>query len=92
MEFFLLKTKSKKTFLGRISVLEFSTRENYQSALRKFEKFCIEYYEERKIDEIVTELKSLKSESQDEAYCGVLQDFVNWLTKKHLSIVKASNI
>lgn len=65
--------------------LKYSTRENYQAALHKFEKFCKQTYQERTISDIVNELKSLKTQDRDQAYFDLLQDFVNWLTRSNLS-------
>jgi len=75
---FLIKPKSKKSFFDKISVLKYSTRENYQAAIRRFEQFCdVKYH--RIADEIALELKSIATTERDDAYYGLLQDFVNWL-------------
>lgn len=79
MQSFLLRPKTKKSFFDRISVLKYSTRENYQAALHKFEQFCNVKYNNRTADDVAQELKSIPIEERDEAYYGILQDFVNWL-------------
>jgi len=79
MQSFLIKPKTKKSFLDRISVLKYSTRENYQAALHRFEQFCNVKYANRTADDITQELKSISSEERDEVYYDILQDFVNWL-------------
>ncbi len=79
MQSFLLKPKTKKSFFDWISVLKYSTRENYQAALHRFEQFCNVKYDGRTIDNIAQELKSIPIEERDDAYYGILQDFVNWL-------------
>lgn len=85
MESFLLKPKDEKSFIERIQALKYSTRENYMASLHRFELFCRKNYEERTTEEIISELKSLPQENRDEAYFGVLQDFVNWLMKLGLA-------
>ena len=85
MSSFLLKKKTKKSFFEGIQTLEYSTRENYNSALNQFKKFCYDQYEHRTTQNIVNELKSLSIKNRDEATIGVYQDFVNWMTKKSLS-------
>jgi integrase len=79
LQSFLIKPKTKKSFLTRISVLKYSTRENYQAALHRFEQFCNEKYAGRTADDIAQELRSISIEERDDAYYGILQDFVNWL-------------
>jgi len=75
---FLIKPKNKKSFFDKISVLKYSTKENYQAAIHRFEQFCdVKYH--RTADEIILELKSIAITERDEAYYGLLQDFVNWL-------------
>jgi len=81
MESFLLKPKNKKSFLEGIQALKYSTRENYMASIHRFEFFCHKNYQGRTPEEIIAELKSLPIDSRDEAYFGVLQDFVNWLMK-----------
>ena len=85
MQSFLLKKKTKENFVEGIKVLEFSTQENYISSLKKFEKFCAFKYQNRSTNEILDELKSLPKDNIDEAFFGVLQDFVNWMTTLDLS-------
>ena len=65
--------------------LKYSTRENYQAALHRFEQFCNYNYDARTAEEIVHEIKSIPIEDREYAYFGVLQDFVNWLLKQNLS-------
>ncbi|MBS3925142.1 MAG: tyrosine-type recombinase/integrase [Nitrosarchaeum sp.] len=84
MSSFLLKKKSKKSFLEGIQILEYSTRENYRSALKQFETFCNFYYN-KTIQYIIDEIKSLKQEQKDEAFLGMLQEFVNWMKKTTLA-------
>ncbi|MEM2160560.1 MAG: tyrosine-type recombinase/integrase [Candidatus Nitrosotenuis sp.] len=79
MQSFLLKEKTKKAYLERLQSLRYSTRENYHAALHRFEQFCNSYYSGRMSEEIIQELKSIPQEQRDDAFFGLLQDFVNWL-------------
>lgn len=85
MSSFLLKKKTKKSFLEGIQTLQYSTKENYRSSLNQFEKFCNFNYDSRTIEDILKELKILNEQERDEAYLGLLQDFVNWMTNSTLS-------
>ncbi|ABX12509.1 tyrosine-type recombinase/integrase [Nitrosopumilus maritimus] len=85
MQSFLLKNKSKKSFLEGIQSLQFSTRENYQAGINRFEEFCKFAYDGRDINEIIKELKRIPFEQRDQAYFDVLQDFVNWLENQKLA-------
>src|SRR5256712_8046440 len=85
MQSFLLKKKTKTSFMEGIMALKYSTRENYQAALHRFEQFCSYSYEGRTIEEIVQEVKSIPIEDREYAYFGVLQDFVNRLVEQNLS-------
>ena len=77
MSSFLLKKKTKKSFLEGMQNLEYSTRTNYLATLKQFEKFCYSNYDKKSIQDIVDEIKSLNQEQRDEAFIGVMQDFVN---------------
>jgi len=79
MQSFLLKEKSKKSYLERLQSLSYSTRENYAAALHKFEQFCNASYCGRNSEQVIEELESLPQNHRDDAYFGLLQDFVNWL-------------
>jgi hypothetical protein len=65
---FLLREKTKQSFLDGILSLKYSTRENYQAALNRFERFCNSTYSKRTGKDIIKELKSIPSEDRDEAY------------------------
>ena len=85
MQSFLLKKRTKNSFLEGIQTLQYSTRENYLASLNQFEKFCKDNYKGRSTQNVLDELKSLKISQRDEAFLGVLQDFVNWMKKSTLS-------
>jgi len=82
---FLIKSKNKKSFLEGIQILQYSTRENYLASLNRLEKFSNLMYEGRTTQDILNELKSLKNQERDEAFFGLLQDFVNWMVNQDLS-------
>jgi len=86
MQSFLLKRKTKKSFLEGIKTLQYSTRVNYVASLNRFEKFCNLKYEQRTAQDVLDELKSMKTQKRDEAFFGVLQDFVNWMVDEKLAI------
>jgi len=85
MESFLLIKKTKRSFLEGIKTLQYSTRTNYLASLNRLEKFCNFRYDGRTTQDILDELNSLKNQEKDEAFFGVLQDFVNWLVDEDLS-------
>lgn len=85
MNSFLIKEKSKKSFLEGISTLQYSTRENYQAGLNRFENFCKNNYEGRTSLDIINELKRIEFHERDQAYFDILQDFVNWLDNQNLA-------
>lgn len=84
MQSFLIKTKNKKSFLEGIQTLQYSTRENYLASLNQFEKFCKNNYSNRTTQDVIEELKSLK-EQRDDAFIGILQDFVNEMVNSDLA-------
>ena len=61
MSSFLLKKKTKKSFLEGIQTLEYSTRTNYIATLKQFEKFCYSNYGKNNIQDFVDEIKSCKA-------------------------------
>jgi integrase len=82
---FLLKRKTQHAYVESLSNLADSSRASYESVLRKFRTFCEQTYDGRISDEIVAELKSIPIENRDDAYFGLLQEYVNWLVKRSLS-------
>jgi hypothetical protein len=65
MSSFLLKKKTKNSFLEGIQTLQYSTRENYLATLQQFEKFCYSNYDKKSMQDIVDEIKSLKLNQKD---------------------------
>lgn len=84
MQSFLLKQKSKGDFMDSIQVLKITTRHNYRSSVRKFEKFCSEKYH-CTITKLLEEVKSIKQNERDEIFLSVLQDFVNWMVSTNVA-------
>jgi len=70
--------KQTKTFEEKISKLSKKTRDNINASRHSFEKFCIEYYDGRKADEIFEELRLHKGNDQIEALRDVLQNWIDW--------------
>lgn len=68
-------TKSKDSYLEKISVKAKSTSWNFKATYKSFDKFCLEKYD-RNAEEIIQEIPQEK-ESEYE----VLQAWINWLTK-----------
>lgn len=85
MKSFLLKKKTKKSFLDGIQSLHISTKENYQSGINRFEQFCNQTYKGRTINHVIEELKRIPFEERDQVYFDLLQDFVNWLENQKLA-------
>ena len=85
MTSFLIRRKTKKSYMEAIATLAYSSRASYRSVLNRLEECCNEKYNGRSADDIVEELRSIDDEQRDDAYCGVLQDYVNWLTNRNLS-------
>lgn len=90
-ESFLLKSKDKKSYIEAISSLAYSSKASYQSVLHRFEEFCNQNYNGRTTDEVIKELRTIPIEFRDDAYFGLLQDYVNWLVGRNLSSHTISN-
>jgi len=74
-----LKIKQQtKTFEEKIDKLSKKTKDNINASRNSFEKFCSEYYDGRKADEIFAELKLQKDNAQSEALRDVLQNWIDW--------------
>jgi integrase len=91
MESFLLRRKTKKSYMETIMTLASSSRASYQSVLNRLEEFCAENYEGRTPDDIVKELRRIPFNQRDDAYFGLLQDYVNWLLRRSLSHKTVNN-
>ena len=79
MESFLDTKKESKTFEEKIKKLSIKTRANIKASRHSFEKFCNEYYDGRKADEIFAELRLHKGDEQNEALRDVLQNWIDWM-------------
>jgi integrase len=91
MESFLLRKKTKKSYMETIMTMAESSRACYQSVLRRLGEFCSDSYDGRTSENVVDELRSIPLEERDDAYFGVLQDYVNWLLKRDLSHKTVNN-
>jgi len=78
MESFLNTKRQTKTFEEKIAKLSSKTRANIHASRHSFEKFCSEYYDGRKVDEIFAELRLQKDNEQVEAISNVLQNWIDW--------------
>ena len=81
MESFLVREKTKISYMESLMAYARSSRASYQSALNRFDEFCTGAYNGRNADQIISELKLIPTEQRDDAYFGVLQSYVNWLLK-----------
>jgi len=81
LESFLKIKQQAKTFEEKVSKLSKKTRDNITASRHSFEKFCIEYYDGRKADEIFEELCLHKGNDQIEALRDVLQNWIDWQYK-----------
>ena len=63
---FLMAKKQKKTFAEKISKFSENMKNSIYASRTSFEKFCVEYYDGRKSEEIFSELKLLKGQEQTE--------------------------
>jgi len=70
--------KQTKTFEEKISKLSRKTKDNIKASRHSFERFCIDYYDGRKADEIFEELRLHKGNEQIEALRDVLQNWIDW--------------
>ena len=78
LESFLKIKQQTKTFEEKVSKLSKRTRDNINASRHSFEKFCREYYDGRKADEIFEELCLHKGSDQVEALRDVLQNWIDW--------------
>jgi len=70
-----LETRSRDSYLEKISVKAVSTRRNFNATYQSFEKFCQEKYD-RAAEEIIQEIPQEKDSEYD-----ILQAWINWLSK-----------
>lgn len=74
----MITKKESKTFENKISKLAKKTQSNIHAAANSFDRFCSEFYEGRKSNEIFAELNILKEDEQSEAIREVLQSWIDW--------------
>jgi len=82
MTSFLSKKRDEKTYKEKIATIPEQTRRNKMYAVKVFEDFVHETYENRTIQEVIEELQLLKKTKEGELYdtalYGMLQDWINW--------------
>jgi len=79
MSSFLITKKNKKSFEDKISRLSRKTQESIMASSRSFNRFCLDYYDNRTSQDIFDELNLLKGKEQVEALREVLQSWIDWL-------------
>jgi len=81
MSSFLEKKRDGTSFDDLLSTAPESTQKNKRYAVSLFEKFIDESYAGRTLDDVITELRLLKTQDtqiyEDSLY-GLLQDWINW--------------
>jgi len=69
-----LETRSKDSYLEKLTTKAVSTRRNFNATYQSFEKFCQEKYD-RSGEEIIQEIPHEKESEYD-----ILQAWINWLS------------
>ncbi len=81
MSSFLEKKRDGTSFENLLSTAPESTQKNKRYAVNLFEKFIVESYPGKTLNDILTELRLLKTQDtqiyEDSLY-GLLQDWINW--------------
>ena len=88
MTSFLTETKSYESYEQQISTEPEATQAAKKYAISNFRRFVSEIYDGRSIDEIVDELFLLKTGNEEEfedSLYGMLQKWINWNERKHIS-------
>ena len=85
MTSFLVKDRTKETYLQKISSEPQGTQQNRIVTINNFERFVSELYEEKTIESVIEELKILKKTEEDkyfDALYDLLQEWINWNTEQ----------
>ena len=85
MTSFLVKERTKETYLQKISSEPQGTQQNRIVTINNFERFVSELYEEKTIESVIEELKILKKTEEDkyfDALYDLLQEWINWNTEQ----------
>ncbi len=80
MTSFLIKKRDKKSYDEKISSAPESTKRNKMLAVKTFEKFCQEKYDNSSTD-IIDEMHQIRKENPEEyenALYDMLQEWINW--------------
>ncbi|MBL7014973.1 MAG: site-specific integrase [Nitrosopumilus sp.] len=82
MTSFLSKKKDNQSYEEKLATVPERTRQSKLYAIKVFEDFVCEKYNNRTVADIVEELQAIKKtqeqEAYDEALYGMLQDWINW--------------
>jgi len=87
MASFLVKERTKETYLQKISSEPQGTQQNRIVTINNFERFVSEIYEEKTIESVIEELKILKKTEEDkyfDALYDLLQEWINWNTEQRI--------
>ena len=82
MTSFLSKKRDNESFVDKLATVPTNTRRNKLYAVKVFEDFVCEKYNNRTISNVIAELSEIKKikdqETYDESLYGMLQDWINW--------------
>ena len=84
MTSFLVKERTKETYLQKISSEPQGTQQNRIVTINNFERFVSELYEEKTIESVIEELKILKKTEEEkyfDALYDLLQEWIIWNTQ-----------
>ena len=87
MTSFLVKERTKETYLQKISSEPQGTQQNRIVTINNFERFVSELYEEKTIESVIEELKILKKTEEEkyfDALYDLLQEWINWNTEQEI--------
>lgn len=87
MTSFLVKERTKETYLQKISSEPQGTQQNRIVTINNFERFVGELYEEKTIESVIEELKILKKTEEErylDALYDLLQEWINWNTEQEI--------
>ena len=85
MTSFLVKERTKETYLQKISSEPQGTQQNRIVTINNFERFVSELYEGKTVESVIEELKILKKTEEDkyfDALYDLLQEWINWNTEQ----------
>ena len=81
MSSFLIKNRKKKTFEDKIEKYAKKTQESIWASISNFERFCLDFYEGRKSQDIFDEINVLQNDEKNHAVRDVIQNWIDWQYK-----------